>query len=117
MSDRLPGADTPPLERVRHETTHVPPPAAPGALPPEVRSLPESRRFGKYALVARLGRGGMGDVWKAWDAELSRWVALKVLRNEFEDDVPRFRQEASILGFRTWGLCTRWGRTRGSSSS
>ncbi len=45
---------------------------------------PESgRRFGPYEIHSRLGGGGMGHVYKAWDARLHREVAIKLLHNEF----------------------------------
>jgi serine/threonine protein kinase len=46
--------------------------------------IPESgRRFGPYEIQARLGGGGMGHVFRAWDERLHREVAIKLLHNEF----------------------------------
>ncbi|WP_267145416.1 protein kinase domain-containing protein [Myxococcus guangdongensis] len=49
---------------------------------------------GHYTLLALLGRGGMGEVHKAWDRRLSRTVALKFVRGGDPDRVMRFLQEA-----------------------
>ncbi len=70
-------------------------PAAP-ALPPEVtRALEDKGNLaGKYVRVDRLGAGGMGEVWRAWDRELARWVALKLLKGRDPDEIARFQREA-----------------------
>lgn len=55
-------------------------------------------RLGQYEIVARLGSGGMGDVFKGYDSSLDRFVAIKVLPSEFtrhEEFVARFRAEAT----------------------
>ena len=77
--------------------TFTPPPPAPPRRERSVAPLPFSR-LGHYEIVARLGSGGMGDVFKGYDAELDRYVAIKVLPPEFarqEGAVTRFRAEAA----------------------
>ena len=42
--------------------------------------IPESgQRFGPYEILGRLGSGGMGLVFRAWDERLHRQVAVKLL--------------------------------------
>ncbi len=54
-------------------------------------------RIGRYALEARIGRGGMGAVWRAYDAELSRAVALKrVHAGAGDDERARLVREARV---------------------
>jgi len=52
----------------------------------------------RYEIVERVGAGGMSDVYKAMDHTLGRYVAIKVLKDEFSQDVnfvTKFRTEAS----------------------
>ena len=59
------------------------------------------KTIGPYHVVALLGEGGMGQVYRARDAKLNRDVALKVLPALLADDpdrLARFQREAQVLG-------------------
>ncbi|HEX8794097.1 MAG TPA: serine/threonine-protein kinase [Polyangiaceae bacterium] len=61
------------------------------------RQLYYARRLGRYRLKARIGHGGMSEVWLAWDETLKRDVALKILDRTVSGDavaVRRFEREA-----------------------
>src|SRR3974390_2244186 len=58
---------------------------------------PELRALGPYEIFAKLGAGGMGEVYRARDTRLKREVALKILPSKWLDDPERkrrFEQEA-----------------------
>jgi TolB-like protein len=63
-------------------------------------TLAPGSRLGPYEIAAKLGEGGMGEVFRARDPRLERDVALKVLPAEVADDaerLERFRREARAL--------------------
>lgn len=54
----------------------------------------EPKSWGRFQLVELLGSGGMGDVYKAYDPNLGRYIALKILRHEEPETLKRFLREA-----------------------
>lgn len=65
----------------------------------KVFGSPRPTLLGRFSLAERLGGGGMGEVYAAWDPKLERNVALKVLRAEVEFDggAQRLEREARAL--------------------
>lgn len=63
-------------------------------------TLASGTRLGPYEVVARIGAGGMGEVWRARDTRLDRDVAIKILPDEFAHDAQlqlRFEREARAI--------------------
>lgn len=69
------------------------------------RSVAEAAQLGQYRLIEMLGKGGMGEVWRAEHTLLARPAAVKLVRAELlsgqmsasgSDAVPRFEQEARV---------------------
>src|SRR5438067_6060568 len=53
-----------------------------------------------YRITAKLGEGGMGEVWRATDTKLNREVAIKIIPEAFAQDadrMARFTREAQVL--------------------
>ncbi len=66
--------------------------------------LKPGEKFGSYEIVSLLGKGGMGEVWKARDIRLDRIVAIKFCENEFSG---RFLREAkAIASLNHANICT-----------
>ena len=63
-------------------------------------TIAAGNRLGPYEILAPIGAGGMGEVYRARDTKLKRDVALKVLPDAFARDpgrMARFRREAEVL--------------------
>jgi serine/threonine protein kinase len=63
-------------------------------------SLAAGTKLGSYEILALIGAGGMGEVYRARDTKLKRDVALKVLPEAFAKDsgrMLRFQREAEVL--------------------
>jgi serine/threonine protein kinase len=72
--------------------------------------LSPGARVGPYEVIAPIGEGGMGEVYRARDTRLNRDVALKVLPESFATDaerLARFNREAQTLASRRRAACAR----------
>ena len=76
-------------------------------------TLSAGTRLGHYEIVAPIGAGGMGEVYRARDTQLKRDVALKVLPTDVAADpdrLARFRREAELLAALNHPhICTLYG--------
>src|SRR5574341_2379059 len=63
-------------------------------------TLKIGENVGAYRIISQLGQGGMATVYKAYHANLDRYVAIKVLHPAFKEDksfLARFEREARVL--------------------
>jgi serine/threonine protein kinase len=63
-------------------------------------SLQVGQQLGSYEITSLIGKGGMGEVYRARDSKLKRDVAIKALPEEFSRDrdrITRFQREAEVL--------------------
>src|SRR5215469_18044873 len=63
-------------------------------------ALAAGDKLGPYEIIAPIGAGGMGEVYRAKDTKLKRDVAVKVLPEAFASDaerMARFQREAEVL--------------------
>src|SRR5262245_20705648 len=64
-------------------------------------TIPTGARLGRYEIRSKLGQGGMGEVYRAHDANINREVAIKILPSTLsadKDRLARFEQEAQATG-------------------
>jgi formylglycine-generating enzyme required for sulfatase activity/tRNA A-37 threonylcarbamoyl transferase component Bud32 len=76
-------------------------PDADGEHTPVVRASKGARRQGRYQVLGKIARGGVGVVLRGHDVDLGRDVAMKVIREEYEETpevIQRFVEEAQIGG-------------------
>lgn len=73
-------------------------PDLPKDLPQEVKEALDkaNRRLGKFVKVALAGQGGMGAVWKCFDLQLQRWVAVKLVEGISDEIAVRVLREAQV---------------------
>src|SRR4051812_2004236 len=83
-------AHTRPLADPREQTAALAGPAGSVAAPPVERLLVD-----RYHLERRLGAGGFGVVWQAWDERLEREVAVKAVPREIDDERPEREARAA----------------------
>jgi eukaryotic-like serine/threonine-protein kinase len=63
-------------------------------------ALAPGTEIGPYQVIAQIGAGGMGEVYRATDRNLGRQVAIKILPEAFAQDtdrLARFEREAKTL--------------------
>jgi serine/threonine protein kinase len=107
-----PATPTPAPETAAPRTAKTSPRPSAGRAPASQPAGPQAvlpEQFGRYRIEKQLGQGGMGSVYKAYDTELHRHVALKVPQfgpDEGAEVLERFKQEARAAAtLRHTNLC------------
>jgi len=78
------------------------------ALVSAIKALSAGAKLGNFEIVELLGRGGMGEVWRARDSRLKRDVAIKVLPPGLARDpdrIARFEREARAASLSHPNIC------------
>jgi hypothetical protein len=89
-----------PLHPTQPEALGAEPPTTPLAARAPAAETVAGRTFGRYELLEEIAHGGMGVVYKAWDRQVERLVALKMIRSGLlaeADEVARFCREAQAV--------------------
>jgi serine/threonine-protein kinase len=69
--------------------------------------------IGRFKVINRIGRGGMGSLYLAWDPVLERQIAIKLLRDDSDELRERFAREArSVARLRHPKIRRAWWRER-----
>jgi eukaryotic-like serine/threonine-protein kinase len=87
-------------ESLRRHTGLIAPAARPAHIIASLLALTPGTRLGVYEVIALLGEGGMGQVYRATDTRLKRQVAIKILPPSVATDhdrLARFQREAEVL--------------------
>lgn len=85
---------------LRSREVSLEPTLAAGVRPPPLKPIAPPRQLPGFELTDLLGRGGMGEVWRARQLSLGRDVAVKILSRDLASDpdfVKRFELEAAAL--------------------
>ena len=69
-------------------------------------ALQPGDKLGPYEILAPIGKGGMGEVWKARDTRLDRIVALKVSDGQFSERFEREARAVAALNIQTFARST-----------
>jgi serine/threonine protein kinase len=82
------------------EPALAPAPEPKASCPAEVleANADPKKRFGHFVLVAQVGSGGSGTVYRAWDLKVARYAGLKILHTMEPSALERFTREARIAG-------------------
>src|SRR5262245_11530475 len=75
----------------------APEPGSDGRSPEPLALLSRGERVGRYVLIDRIGQGGMGQIYAAYDPELDRKVAIKLLKGTGRGSVPADEQQTRLL--------------------